>query len=188
MKKLKILLISLIGLIVILSLAVVIAIKVFFPEDKIKSYIVDYSKNNLKREITLDKISFTFVGITLHNFAMSEKTTFNNGTFVKADHLTVKVALLPLITKKIQFTKIICDGAEVYIIKDKDGVFNFADFTNNEQKPDSEENKKEDTNKQSNISFEIKKLNIKDSKISYKDLAENLTFEISNKNTIFYLP
>jgi len=182
MKKIKIILVSLIAFCLLLTVAAIAVLKIYFPEEKIKSYITEYSKNNLNREISLDKISFTFVGITLHNFAMSEKTTFNDGTFIKANHLTVKVALLPLITKKIQFTKIICDGAEVYIIKDKDGIFNFADFTNNEQKSNEEENKKEDTNKQSNISFEINKLDIKDSKISYKDLTENLTYEISKTN------
>ena len=85
MKKLKILLISLAGLIVVLSIAVVIAIKVFLPEDKIKSYIVDYAKNNLNREVSFDSLSFKFIGIDLKNFKMSERATFNEGTFIKSD-------------------------------------------------------------------------------------------------------
>jgi len=182
MKKLKIILVGFVTFCLLLSVAGYVALKKYFPEEKIKSYIIEYAKNNFNREITLDKISFTVVGITLHNFAMSEKTTFNDGTFVKADHLTVKVALLPLITKKIQFTKIICDGAEVYIIKDKDGVFNFADFTNSEKNTDKKEDIPAKKESSSSIAFEIKRLNIKDSKISYKDLAENLTFEIANTN------
>jgi len=180
MKKFKIILISLVAFCFLLTVAGYVALKKYFPEDKIRSYVVEFVKNNYNRQVSLDKISFTAIGITLHNFAMSEKTTFENGTFIKADQLTVKVALLPLISKKIQFTKIICDSAEVYVIKDKDGVFNFADFTDSKNSDKKEDTAKEE--KSSSISFEIKKLEIKDSKISYKDLAENLTFEMAKTN------
>ena len=180
MKKFKIILVSFVVFCLLLAVAGYVALKKYFPEDKIRSYVVEFVKNNYNRQVSLDKISFTAIGITLHNFAVSEKTTFNDGTFIKANHLTVKVALLPLITKKIQFTKIICDGAEVYVIKDKDGIFNFADFTDSKNSDKKEDTVKEE--KSSSISFEIKKLEIKDSKISYKDLAENLTFEMANTN------
>ena len=100
MKKLKILLFSLAGLIVVLSIAAVIAIKVFLPEDKIKSYITDYAKNNLNREVTFDKLSIKFIGIDLKNFKMSERATFNEGIFIKADDFIVKISPLPLLAKK----------------------------------------------------------------------------------------
>ena len=46
---------------------------------------LDYAKNNLHREMSFDKLSFNLIGVTLENFALSESSTFQEGTFVKAD-------------------------------------------------------------------------------------------------------
>ena len=78
MKILKILLLSVAVLIVVTAVAAAVAIKVFLPEDKIKSYIVDYAKTNFNREVSFDKLSFTFIGIDLKNFSMSETKTAND--------------------------------------------------------------------------------------------------------------
>ena len=106
MKKLKILLVSLVGLVVVLSIAAVIAIKTLLPEDKVKTLVTDYARNNLNREVTFDKLSFKFIGIDLKNFKMSERSTLNDGIFIKADDFIVKVSPLPLLAKKIKISRI----------------------------------------------------------------------------------
>ena len=187
MKKLKILLFSLAGLIVVLSVAAVIAIKVFLPEDKIKSYITDYAKNNLNREVTFDKLSIKFIGIDLKNFKMSEKSTLNDGTFIKADDFIVKVSPLPLLKKNIKISRILLDSIDINITKDENGLFNFDDIIKSFQseQPQQEQKKEQvsDT-KSSSSSFDlnIHRFDIKNANIIYIDKTSNLEASIKNFN------
>ena len=125
MKKLFKLLVKIAVVCVILLAAGLIALRIMFPPEKLKAMAVDYAKNNLQREISFDKISFNVIGVTLDNFALSENTTFKNGTFVKADKLVVKLALMPLLKKRVEISTVSVDGLDVNVIKNKNGSFNF---------------------------------------------------------------
>lgn len=190
MKKLKILLISLVGLIVVLALAVIIAIKVFLPEDKIKSYIIDYAKNNLNREVSFDSLSFKLIGIDLKNFKMSERATFNEGTFIKSNDFIVKISPLPLLSKKIKISNILLDSIDINIIKDENGLFNFDDIIKSFQSPDENTNKPEETTKpkqessSSSFDLSINHFNIKNANINYEDKKTNLVANIKNFNLL----
>ena len=190
MKKLKILLISLVGLIVVLALAVVIAIKVFLPEDKIKSYIIDYAKTNLNREVSFDSLSFKLIGIDLKNFKMSERATFNEGTFIKSNDFIVKISPLPLLSKKIKISNILLDSIDINIIKDENGLFNFDDIIKSFQSPDENTNKQEETAKpkqessSSSFDLSINHFNIKNANINYEDKKTNLIANIKNFNLL----
>ncbi len=187
MKKLKILLISLVGLIVVLSLAAVIAIKVFLPEDKIKSYITDYAKNNLNREVTFDKLSFKLIGIDLKNFKMSEKSTLSDGTFIKADDFIVKISPLPLLKKNIKISRILLDSIDINITKDENGLFNFDDIIKSFQTEEPQDEQKQEQvsdTKSSSGSFDlsIHHFDIKNANIIYIDKISNLEASIKNFN------
>ena len=125
MKKLFKLLVKIAVVCVILLAAGLVALRIMFPPEKLKTMAVDYAKNNLQREISFDKISFNVIGVTLDNFALSENTSFQNGTFVKADKLVVKLALMPLLKKRVEIATVLVDGLDVNIIKNKNGSFNF---------------------------------------------------------------
>ena len=125
MKKLFKLLVKIAVVCVILLAAGLIALRIMFPPEKLKAMAVDYAKTNLQREISFDKISFNVIGVTLDNFALSENTTFKNGTFVKADKLVVKLALMPLLKKRVEISTVSVDGLDVNVIKNKNGSFNF---------------------------------------------------------------
>ena len=110
---------------VILGVAALVALRLMFPPEKLKSMALEYAKNNLQREISFDAISLNLVGVTLDNFAISENTTFQNGTFAKADKLVVKIALKPLFKKRVEIATVQLDGLDVNVIKKQDGSFNF---------------------------------------------------------------
>ena len=185
MKKLKILLVSLAGLIVVLSIAAVVAVKVFLPEDKIKTYIVDYAKNNLNREVSFDSISIKFIGIDLKNFKMSEKSTLNDGTFIKADDFIVKISPLPLLFKNIKISRILLDSIDINILKDEKGVFNFDDIIQSFQNKDSQQeqtNTEEKADEKLPFAVNIKHFDIKNANISYIDKQSKLDASIKNLN------
>ena len=191
MKKLKILLISLAGLAVVSALAVVIAIKVFFPEDKIKTLVADYAKNNLNREVSFDSLSLKFIGINLKNFKMSEKATFNEGTFIKSDNFIMKISPLPLLKKNIKISNILLDSININITKDENGLFNFDDIiksfqnseTSNTQTQSNPERKSTNNEKPSNsFILSINNFDIKNANIIYTDKKTNLEASIKNLN------
>ncbi len=125
MKKLLKLCVKIAIVLAVLGAGALLALRLMFPPEKLKAMAVAYAKDNLQREISFDGVSLNLVGVTLDNFALSENTTFQNGTFVKADKLVVKIALLPLLKKRVEIATIQLDGLAVQVIKNKDGSFNF---------------------------------------------------------------
>ena len=125
MKKLLKLCFKIALVLVILGVGAVVALRMMFPPEKLKAMALEYAKNDLQREISFDGISLNLVGVTLDNFAISENTTFKNGTFAKADKLVVKIALKPLFKKRVEIATVQLDGLDVNVIKNKNGSFNF---------------------------------------------------------------
>ncbi|MDD3065135.1 MAG: AsmA family protein [Endomicrobiaceae bacterium] len=163
------------------SLALFVFIKIFLPQEKIKQYIVSYAKENFNREVSFDTVSFNIIGINLNNFALSERTDFTKGTFIKAKNLTVKISLKPLLHKKIEVQTLSIDGMNIQMHKDKNGRFNFNDIsTKKEQSAENVENKVKTV--KNDIPFKIDNFQIKDSTVSFKDDILNLDTKISDFN------
>ncbi len=148
MKKLLKWLFILAALAVVLLIAALFALKIIFPPEKLKSMAQSYAQQTLNREVTFDDVSFNLIGLTLKDFAISEKGTFANGTFAKADKAIVKIALKPIFQKRIEISTVGLEGLDVTVSKDKNGVFNFDDLipdsSQQEQTPNTEENSSSD--------------------------------------------
>ncbi len=125
MKKFLTLCFKIAVVLVVLGAAALVALRLMFPPEKLKAMALEYAKNNLHREITFDGISLNLVGVTLDHFAISENTTFQDGTFAQADKLVVKIALKPLLQKRIEIATVQLDGLNINLIKNPDGSFNF---------------------------------------------------------------
>lgn len=113
-----------------LVLAVLLSAGVFtlykmYPPQELKIKVQEYVAQRFQRQLTFDDISFTWIGFTLTNAALSENTTFQDGTFIKADKLTAHVAVKPLFKKRIEISSVEADGLQVSLIKHKDGRYNF---------------------------------------------------------------
>lgn len=101
------------------------ALKKMYPPNKLKAMAQNYVSEKLQREFTFDSISFTWIGFTLTNAALSEEHTFQDGTFIKAKKLTAHVAVKPLLQKRIEISTIEAEGLEANIVAKKDGSYNF---------------------------------------------------------------
>ncbi|MCL2888440.1 MAG: AsmA family protein [Elusimicrobia bacterium] len=113
---------------IVVVVGAAIAVRQMFPPEKIRTMVHDYVKTNYNREIKFDDVSFRIIGVDLSNFAISEKGTFDNGTFAKADNIVVKIALAPLLKKNIKVSTVGLEGLAANVTKDEKGVFNFADL------------------------------------------------------------
>ena len=193
MKIFKVVLISVISLIVLLFIAIFVALKIFVNEDKVRPYVVEYAKTNLNREVSFDSLSFHIFGIDLNNFKISEKSTFNEGTFVKADKLVVNISLIPLLYKEIKINDIKLKSLDINIIKNKDGIFNFDDIIKQSKDVSDEtaknvdndiNNKPNNKNKQQSSSFDLKISNliIENSNLKFEDMQTEMKADIENFN------
>lgn len=178
MKKIKKILFWLVIIFCLFIIAAFIAFKIFFTEEKIKSYIINYAHTELNREVTFDKLSFNMIGFNLENFAMSEKSTFADGIFIKAKQLIVKINVLPLLHKEVTIDTLGIDGMYVEIKRDEEGKFNFDDII--ESKKSQEEETTKDDN--SDMLLNIDDLYVKDSTVKFNDKKTKLNTEISDFN------
>ena len=85
-KFIKIAVIVLLGLVILAGGALYF----FFPSQKIKTAAQNYIKENYNREIDFENVSMTLVGIRITKFRISEKSTFEDGTFVEASEAVLK--------------------------------------------------------------------------------------------------
>ena len=159
----------------------VITLKVMYPPQKIKAMAVSYAKDNFHREIAFDRVSFNLIGVTLTDFSLSEAETFAQGTFVKADKLQVKVALLPLLQKKVEISTVSLDGLAVNVIKQKDGSFNFDSLLPAET--DAQAPANENTPSSSlDLDLTADNININNCAFSYKDLQTGMSAAVNKLN------
>ena len=110
-----------------------------YPPAKLKGMAQEYVSKKLHRELSFDQISFTWIGFTLTNVALSEQNTFQDGTFVKADKLTAHVAVKPLLKKRIEIDTIEAEGLQINLVTQKDGSFNFDTLFSSQEDPSPSE-------------------------------------------------
>ena len=188
MKKLKIILALFVVLVILFCVGVYVALKVFVKEDKIRNYIVEYAKTNLNREVSFDSLSFHFFGLDLNNFKMSEKSTLNDGVFVKSDKLVIDISLMPLLHKEIKINNITLKSLDVNVLRSKEGIFNFDDIVQNFQGSKEDEQKQNNVNTNNNdvnsSSFDLKidNFNIENANISFKDYMNDMYIDVENFN------
>ena len=123
MKKIVRILLKIILAGVVVLAAGLLTLRLMFPPEKIKRLTLDYAKNTFHREVSFDSVSFNIIGLTLNNFALSEDNSFEQGTFIQAQRLEAKVALWPLLKKRIEISTIALEGISLNLAKQKDGSF-----------------------------------------------------------------
>lgn len=156
-------------------------LRFMYPPEKVKAMTLSYAKNKLHREISFDKISFNLIGVTLTNFALSEDSSFEQGTFIKANKLQAKLALLPLLKKRVEISTILLDGLDVNIIQQKDGTFNFDSLmsASSEESVDKPEETTEDS---SLIAITAEDISITNCNLRYKNVGTGMTAGMDNLN------
>lgn len=181
MKKLfKWLLVAFLVFIVLLALALLV-LKFMFPMEKIKAQVQEQVKNNLNREIDFKDFSLSFSGLEIRDFALSEKTTFKEGTFISAKKAEAEIDLKALLHKQIKIEKIGFENLTVNIVKDKDGIFNFADLIPQEETPQATAPSQTQQGA-ALIALSAKQIYTKDASINFEDKANEMKFGINNLN------
>ncbi len=99
--------------------------------DQIKKQVVDRAEQQLNRNVELGQVRlqlFSGLGAGLEQLTISNPQGWQSPHFVKVDTLSVKIALLPLLSRKIEISKIILSEGEIVVERDAQGRFNYDDL------------------------------------------------------------
>src|SRR5437773_114046 len=102
MKKLFKILVVLVGLGAALVLVGSILLHMYLPPEKGKALVLERLSAQLKREVDVGSVSVGILsGLQMSNLRISESPSFSKGTFISSDEFSLKVALIPLLFRKI---------------------------------------------------------------------------------------
>src|SRR6185369_5679810 len=93
--------------------------------------------------------SFVFSGVTL-------KEPDGSSDFLKAERITVKLELLPLLEKQVVLKDVSADGAEIHLVRGSDGKLNIDDLL----KPPKE-----------SVPVHFRKVQLRNSTVLWSDMA-----------------
>jgi hypothetical protein len=173
-KIFKYTIISLSGLLILTSIAVIILINVVNPNDY-KSLIIDAVNNNTGRKLKLEgNISWQIwpnIGFLIKQVSLSNPLGFDGPDFIDIQSANLSLDLLPLFSKIIIVNDLNIEGLKLNL--SEIGNKNNWTFTQNEVpgKP---------TN--TNVRFELHSFSITHSYIHYSNLNNKTTKEINNLN------
>lgn len=120
---------AVIGVVGLVLLALV-ALRLYFPPEKIKAIALKEMSEYLHREVRLGDVGLNpLKGLSLVNLEVSEKPTFAQGKFFSIKRLNLFVAMRPLLNKEVIIRSVTLESPEVTVIRLADGkTFNFSDL------------------------------------------------------------
>lgn len=126
----RILLMIVIGLVALIILALALAPSLLNLEP-IKEQIVNRVEQQINRDVELEQVRLEFfsgLGAGLDKLTIANPKGWQSPYFVKVDSLSVKVALRPLLNRRIEVSHIILKGGEIVVERDAQGRFNYDDL------------------------------------------------------------
>jgi len=179
----KIIIASGIALVLFIIIFVLAILNLNFFINGNKDYFISRIEESVGRKISVEEINTGFregLGIRLRNFSMSDDKSFSDGEFIRAGDVQVNVEFIPLISKKINVSKLILSNPEITIIENKTGEYNFSTL-GPERKP-SERNSQDNKKKTRELPLYASSIIIKDGQINYIDERNGSEFQIQKIN------
>lgn len=153
-RLLKIIL-SVLAVIILLVVIATIALPYFVDPNDFKPEIQTAVKDNTGRDLAIEgdlELSvFPWLGVSTGELVLSNAPSFSETPFAKIKSSHVKVKLLPLLSKKLEVSRIELKGLDLYLAKNKQGVSNWDDLTQ-AKSADEKQAAKTTTDKKENVS------------------------------------
>ena len=105
--------------------AALVALRVFFPEPKLRAWAVDTARRQLGREVRLDGVGLGLTGISLRGLEVSELPDFKAGTFLRVESFSLRPSWKALLRRQLVVAAVSADSLKVRVVKLADGRFNY---------------------------------------------------------------
>ena len=100
--------------------------------ERVKSQITAQAEAQLKRDVEVGQVRLqilTGLGAGLEQLTIANPPGWQSPHFVRVDTLSVKLALWPLLQRRIEVRKIILSDGEIVVERDEKGRMNYDDLT-----------------------------------------------------------
>jgi AsmA protein len=117
-----------IGIVVaVIALAVGIFVATFNPNDY-RATVQSKLEQQLDRKVALGNMELGLLPLRFRvfNLSITDDPKFSNRAFIQTQELSVSVKLLPLLSKSVQIDSLTLERPSVELIKNAQGVWNFA--------------------------------------------------------------
>lgn len=113
--------------VVVIVVAVGILVATFNPNDY-RGTVQTKLEQQLDRKVTLGNMDLGLIPLRfrVYNLSIADDPKFSDRAFVQTQELSVSVKLLPLLSKSVQIDSLSLDRPRVELIKNAQGVWNFA--------------------------------------------------------------
>src|SRR4051812_17833508 len=118
------------GVAVILLAVSSLVLHILLPPQKAKALVLKQLTGHLKREVSLGDIAVGVLsGLEVADLKISEAPDFAHGTFISSDRFSIRLALLPLLFRRVEVKQLHLNHLVITIIRRSDGkTFNFSDL------------------------------------------------------------
>jgi AsmA protein len=190
MKKLiKILFGLLVTAFVLIIAAVVILPMIITPNDY-KPQIIEAVKQQTGRDLVIEGdiglSIFPKVGLNLGRTSLSNATGFGDQSFASMEAVNIKVALMPLIDKKVEMDEVVLQGLSLNLQRNKQGKSNWDDLAGKaEEKPRVDADAQTKPGSAAELeSLVIGGVRIEDANILWQDDQKGQRYEIKAFNLV----
>lgn len=178
---------------VLLIVIAIFALPFFVDLNNFKPDISAAVKDATGRELILDgdlKLSlFPWIGISTGKITLGNAEGFQDQPFATATESNVTIKLLPLLSKKIDVSRIVLKGLALNLAKNKQGISNWNDLTKPDDiktaAPPTTDGGKQDeqpTPTGALTTFAISGISIENAQVNWRDLQAEKYIEIKDLN------
>ena len=161
-------------LLVIVIAAVVAVLNINSYIQRNREYLVQQAEKAVGREIEVQDIEVNLwngIGVRFENFTLADDPGFSADPFVQAKSLQANVRILPLLRKDVQVKRLILHEPGINIIRNRQGVYNFASLGKPDQKKDKETEDSRDKAARQRAALLISLVEISGGVARYRDLG-----------------
>ena len=180
---------AVVGVILVLFIAAAILIPLLIDPNDYKQELVDQVKEHTGRDLRIDgdiELSvFPWIGIKLGKVALSNAAGFDNPVFAGTDKVSIRIKLLPLLSKRLEMDTVTVHGLTLNLARDANGHNNWDDL--DKAGGDGSESSGSTSTASGGgseggaaVALAIGGLDIDDANLSWIDASQNQRFEIAN--------
>lgn len=182
MKALRWVGIGVAALLVLLAAAVAI-LYAMFDGDKVKAELSRAMLQDKQRTLVISgkpQLSvWPDVGIALEGVSLSERNS--TAQFMKLDSARVSVALMPLLSKRVEVRALEINGLQATVVKKKDGTLSIADLLGDTPHDSASDPAKPDANTSSSpLQVDVASIRINNAQFTWRDEKAGTSTAVSN--------
>lgn len=185
-RKLKLIIIWLLGALLVGYLTLFVAVKIFFPAHHLKDTITTHLSAAIGEKVEIGQAGVTIFPqfcLNAEDVTIANAENFSKSPLLRVQNLLLNVKLLPLLSKHIEVESIVIKNPEILIEKSSKGVFNFASTSVEDGNVHTDTGKTETAP----VSLVVRSAKIVGGAVKYVDHQKNTTLTIDGIDEDLYL-